>query len=99
MYIKNKIIKVSFQAGTTIHLAVQRCVDFCNEYKTEIELEFNGVSHTITKFTNQTDIIKGSSNEFEKDLFKLINKYTDKGLKKPDLVKKMEWVLGSCKMS
>lgn len=38
-------------------------------------------------------------NEFEKDLFDLINGYCKKGLKKPDLVKKMEWVLGSCKMS
>tara|TARA_R110000851_G_scaffold68979_1_gene154697 strand:- start:1360 stop:1845 length:486 start_codon:yes stop_codon:yes gene_type:complete len=39
------------------------------------------------------------ASEFEKDLFKLINKYCSDGLKKPDLVKKMEWVLGNCKMS
>jgi hypothetical protein len=29
----------------------------------------------------------------------LINAYCKNGLKKPDLVKKMEWVTGSCKMS
>ena len=38
-------------------------------------------------------------NYFEKDLFKLVNEYCKNGLKKTDLVKKMEWVLGSCKMS
>lgn len=37
--------------------------------------------------------------KFEKDLFKLINDYCKQGLKKPDLIKKMEWVLGNCKYS
>jgi len=39
------------------------------------------------------------ANEFEQELFKLINSYCDKGLSKPRLVNKMEWVLGSCRMS
>jgi len=39
------------------------------------------------------------SSEFERKLFKLINKYTSAGLKKPELVKKMEWVTDSCKTS
>ncbi|MHA1213303.1 MAG: hypothetical protein ACTSSH_12710 [Candidatus Heimdallarchaeota archaeon] len=43
--------------------------------------------------------VSSSANDFEKELFELINAYCKKGLKKPDLVKKMEWVLGSCKMS
>jgi hypothetical protein len=43
--------------------------------------------------------VGSSGSEFEKDLFKLINNYCKNGLKKPELVKKMEWVLGSCKMS
>jgi hypothetical protein len=43
--------------------------------------------------------VGSSGSEFEKDLFKLINNYCENGLKKPELVKKMEWVLGSCKMS
>lgn len=37
--------------------------------------------------------------DFEKKLFKFVNLYVSNGLKKPDLVSKMEWVLGSCKMS
>ena len=43
--------------------------------------------------------VGSSDSEFEKDLFKLIHNYCKNGLKKPELVKKMEWVLGSCKMS
>lgn len=43
--------------------------------------------------------VSDSASDFEKDLFKLINRYCKEGLQKPDLVKKMEWVLGNCKMS
>jgi hypothetical protein len=43
--------------------------------------------------------VSSNKNDFEKELFELINGYCKKGLKKPELVKKMEWVLGSCKMS
>ena len=45
------------------------------------------------------NVVSSFANDFEKDLFKLVNDYCKQGLKKPDLVKKMEWVLGSCKMS
>ena len=41
----------------------------------------------------------GDASDFEKDLFKLVNIYSKQGLAKPDLIKKMEWVLGNCKMS
>ena len=44
-------------------------------------------------------IISGSASDFEKDLGKLINDYVKAGLKKPDLVKKMEWMTGNCKFS
>ena len=57
---------------------------YFNSYKTE-QLNLSGVG--------------SSGSEFEKDLFKLINNYCKNGLKKPELVKKMEWVLGSCKIS
>ena len=56
----------------------------------------------VIEVTEQQLILSGvgsSGSEFEKDLFKLINNYCKNGLKKPELVKKMEWVLGSCKMS
>ena len=43
--------------------------------------------------------VSGSASELENDMFKLINAYCKNGLKKPDLIKKMEWVTGSCKMS
>jgi len=39
------------------------------------------------------------SNDFEYELFKLINFYAKNGLKKPDLVHKMEYVTKSCIMS
>ena len=43
--------------------------------------------------------VSGSASDFEKDLGKLINDYVKAGLKKPDLVKKMEWMTGNCKFS
>ena len=76
-----------------------------NEY---IELGFNqdecnGFMHGFHKGAEAKQLILSSvgssGSEFEKDLFKLINNYCKNGLKKPELVKKMEWVLGSCKMS
>lgn len=39
------------------------------------------------------------ASEFEKDVFKIINTYCAKGLPKPDLVRKMKWITGSCEMS
>ena len=50
----------------------------------------------------QKDLMKsvdGSADNFEKDLFKLINDYCKQGLEKKDLVQKMEWATGNCKMS
>tara|TARA_R110000822_G_scaffold178548_1_gene318474 strand:+ start:194 stop:469 length:276 start_codon:yes stop_codon:yes gene_type:complete len=43
--------------------------------------------------------VSHSASDFEKDLGKLINDYVKAGLKKPDLVKKMEWMTGNCKFS
>ena len=42
---------------------------------------------------------KEIANDFEYELFKLINFYAKNGLKKPDLVRKMEYVTKSCVMS
>lgn len=38
-------------------------------------------------------------NQFEIDLYKLINSYVSKGLTKTDLINKMEYVTTSCKIS
>jgi len=38
-------------------------------------------------------------NQFEKEIFALINSYTKQGLSKPELVAAMEYVTQSCKMS
>jgi hypothetical protein len=43
--------------------------------------------------------VSGSVLDFYTDLMKLINAYCDKGLKKPDLVHKMEYATESCKLS
>lgn len=45
------------------------------------------------------NVVSGSASDFEKDLGKLINVYSKAGLKKPDLVRKMEWMTGNCKFS
>ena len=57
MEIETKKIKVSFSVGTKLSDAVTKCVEFCKEYKTEVALNFNGKTHTITRFTNDTKII------------------------------------------
>ena len=41
----------------------------------------------------------GSASQFEEDTFRLINAYVNEGLSKPDLVRKMKWITGSCEMS
>lgn len=43
--------------------------------------------------------VGGSASQFEEDTFKLINAYINEGLSKPDLVRKMKWITGSCEMS
>ena len=43
--------------------------------------------------------VSGTDKGLQKDLFKLINRYVDNGLKKPDLVRSMEYVTDSCKKS
>ena len=43
--------------------------------------------------------VSGSASDFERELYKLINAYVSAGLKKPDLVHKMEYVTQSCRVS
>lgn len=43
--------------------------------------------------------VSGSASDFERELYKLINSYVSAGLKKPDLVHKMEYVTQSCRVS
>lgn len=50
------------------------------------------------KLFNETEG-KGIAIDFEYELFELINFYAKNGLKKPDLVSKMEYVTKSCVMS
>jgi len=59
------------------------------EYAPKLTFKNNDATHNVS----------GSASDFEKDLGKLINDYVKAGLKKPDLVKKMEWMTGNCKFS
>jgi hypothetical protein len=43
--------------------------------------------------------VSGNAIDFQDDLFALINKYVDAGLKKPDLINLMEYATESCKIS
>lgn len=43
--------------------------------------------------------VSGSASDFEKQLYKLINDYVKAGLKKSDLVSKLEYVTQSCRVS
>jgi len=42
---------------------------------------------------------KGDANDFEVKLYALINKHCKAGLKKPELIEKMKYVLRSCEVS
>lgn len=59
---------------------------------------------TITPFKLKTansikPVVSGSASDFEMELYKLINLYVDAGLKKTDLIHKMEYVTQSCRVS
>ena len=54
-------------------------------------------SNTEAQFALQN--VSGSASDFYTDLMKLINAYCKKGLKKPELVHKMEYATESCKLS
>jgi len=41
----------------------------------------------------------GKASDFEMELYELINRHAGAGLKKPDLVHKMEYVTESCRIS
>jgi len=58
MRIDSKKIKVSFQVGASLNGAVQESIEFCKQYKIEVELTFNAKKHTITRFTNQDEIVE-----------------------------------------
>lgn len=45
------------------------------------------------------DESKEIANAFEKELFTLVNSYAKKGLEKPDLIRKLKYVLGSAEIS
>lgn len=49
--------------------------------------------------TTTRDLQFDNETGFEKDIFKVINRYIDAGLEKPDLIKKMEWVTENCRFS
>jgi len=36
---------------------------------------------------------------FEKELFELVNDYAKRGVSKPNIIRKLVWVIGSVKMS
>lgn len=56
------------------------------------------IEQMIFKAMNKAPV-SGSANDFEKELFKLINAYVTAGLSKPDLVHKMQYVTKSCEVS
>lgn len=57
-------------------------------------------SEIVTKVRNLANPdVSGSASDFERELYKLINAYVSAGLKKPDLVHKIEYVAESCRVS
>ena len=53
----------------------------------------------LQKLPQPKEDLKDLANHFESELFKLVNAYASKGLQKPDLIRKLKWVLGSAELS
>tara|TARA_R110000737_G_scaffold340175_1_gene362779 strand:- start:466 stop:657 length:192 start_codon:yes stop_codon:yes gene_type:complete len=51
MRLEHKTIKVSANPGEVLDNVVQEAYDFSYKYKVEVELQFNGVTHTISQYT------------------------------------------------
>lgn len=58
MNIDNKRLDVSFDLGTLLVEAVQKSIEFCKEYKTEVELTYNEKKCTITTLSDPNYIVK-----------------------------------------
>ncbi|MCK9164029.1 MAG: hypothetical protein M0O93_06760 [Bacteroidales bacterium] len=59
----------------------------------------NLITTNIQKKMNGEKLSAEISNYFERELFEMINKFSSKGLKKSDLVRKMQYVTKSCELS
>lgn len=81
-------------------LCMARCVTMAKSPQLKIKLNRMKDNKGLNE-TKQCDIhvVSGSATDFYTDLMKLINAYCKKGLKKPDLVHKMEYATESCKLS
>lgn len=79
-------------------------IGICNPVDASGKCQYSNI---ITFLKNWSDVkqscdtqdINCSASRFYIDLMKLINNYCKKGLKKSDLVAKMEYATDSCKMS
>ena len=87
----NRIIKQIFEAGEALGRAKALG-------QPTIGLTFGEYTQQQLKNCNLQNV-SGSALDFYTDLMKLINAYCDKGLKKPDLIHKMEYATESCKLS
>lgn len=47
----------------------------------------------------QREICSGDPNDFERDLYDLVKRHINAGLKRPDLIHKLEYVTQSCRVS
>lgn len=95
------IFPVKFKGELTID-QVEGFVDVCMEYAAEIKIDVTFVRER-KQCESQSNCnlpqVSGSAIDFERDLLTLINKYADKGLKKPDLIHKLEYITESCRVS
>ena len=65
----------------------------------------NGLSALLDEYADSKvkklniPAVSGRATDFEVELYRLINQYVDAGLKKPDLIHKMEYATQSCRVS
>ena len=67
----------------------------------ELETKFKKLEESTSKKSKALNIsvVSGCASDFEKDLHKLIDTHCKKGLKKSDLVHKMQYVTKSVQLS
>jgi hypothetical protein len=73
--------------------------EFHEVQQLKVPIELNNYIHRIINEALNTKDVSGSASDFERELYTLINSYVSAGLKKPELVNKMEYVTHSCIVS
>lgn len=82
-----------------LYLMTERITAAMEEYAEEKVFELLERAKSSTSSESEIKMPTGNATDFEMELYSLITRYINAGLKKPDLVHKMEYVTQTCRVS